>query len=99
LIEQKRSQPVTSDNHQERNCLTSQREIAKLGMLGALGVLVWTGMQRRRYTGLHLGAGVALLGFTLWHCSLYPNHRPHGAAHAQPAALPGQRGEPNGQAR
>jgi hypothetical protein len=42
-------------------------------VLVALGVLVWSGMQRprRRYLRLHSWTGIALIGFTLWHWSLY----------------------------
>ena len=51
----------------------TQRSIAKAGVLAALGVLVWTGMQRprRRYMPLHTWTGMALIGLTLWHWSLY----------------------------
>jgi hypothetical protein len=51
----------------------TQRTLAKAGVLVALGVLVWTGMQRprRRYMPLHTWTGMALIGFTLWHWSLY----------------------------
>jgi hypothetical protein len=53
--------------------IKTQRTLAKAGVLVALGVLVWTGMQRprRRYMPLHTWTGIALIGFTLWHWSLY----------------------------
>lgn len=75
--------PRTSD-------LPRQREQAKAGLAVSLGVLVATGFLGRGRDGtlnrtartLHLGAGLALVGFSYWHWSLY-----------QPSALPpGQRG-------
>jgi hypothetical protein len=53
--------------------IKTQRTLAKAGVLVALGVLVWTGMQRprRRYMPLHTWTGMALIGVTLWHWSLY----------------------------
>jgi hypothetical protein len=53
-----------------------RRTLAKAGMVVAMGTLTWTAMAGRsvlrRY---HPLAGVALLGFTAWHMSLY-QHRP-----------------------
>lgn len=38
----------------------------------SLGVLVWTAMARsRKVMRYHTLAGVALLGFTVWHLTLY----------------------------
>lgn len=49
-----------------------KRDLAKTGMLGAMGVLVLTGMRRAPGSrALHVWAGVALLGFTYWHSRLY----------------------------
>jgi hypothetical protein len=70
----------------------TQRTLAKTGVLVALGVLVWSGMQRprRRYMPLHTWTGVALIGLTLWHWSLY---LPRPERHAQ-ARRSGSRGGP-----
>jgi hypothetical protein len=67
--------------------IKTQRTLAKAGVLVALGVLVWTGMQRprRRYMPLHTWTGMALIGFTLWHWSLYLP-RPEKRARAPRAA-------------
>jgi len=53
--------------------IKTQRTLAKAGVLATLGILVWTGMQRprRRYMPLHTWTGMALIGLTLWHWSLY----------------------------
>ena len=53
--------------------LRGRRKVAKAGMLGSMGALVLTGLQRGRGAGpLHLWAGLALLDFTYWHSRLYP---------------------------
>lgn len=64
--------------------MKTQRTLAKAGVLVALGVLVWSGMQRprRRYMKLHSLTGIALIGFTLWHWSLY---MPRPEKRARPA--------------
>ncbi len=53
--------------------LSSRRSWAKVGMAVSLGTLVYSGFQGRKATGLHIGAGVALIGFSFWHYSLYPS--------------------------
>lgn len=56
-----------------KNGLQKKRTAAKVGMVGSLGLLVYSGM--RRAPGmrvLHIGAGVALLGLSYWHSRLYP---------------------------
>jgi hypothetical protein len=64
--------------------LKTQRKIAKAGVIASMGVLLWTGMQPRRlYRGLHIWAGMALLGVTLWHWSLYQPRAEKG--HSLPA--------------
>ena len=53
--------------------LQKKRAAAKAGMVGSLGALVYSGMRRAPgMRGLHVWAGVALLGFTYWHSRLYP---------------------------
>ncbi|PID73999.1 MAG: hypothetical protein CSB33_00865 [Desulfobacterales bacterium] len=52
---------------------TNARELAKLGLTTTLGVLVVTGFSSRSATArkLHVLAGGALLGLSLWHSMLY----------------------------
>ncbi len=78
----------------------TQRSLAKAGVLVALGVLVWSGMQRprRRYMRLHSWTGIALIGFTLWHWSLYmprPERRVRAAGDAA-AGAPRRLSSPRG---
>ncbi len=52
--------------------VTTQRTLAKTGMGISMGVLVWSAMARgRQALRYHTLAGVALLGFTVWHIALY----------------------------
>jgi len=52
--------------------LRNKREVAKWGMVGALGGLVLTGMLKGRTARKwHILAGVGLLGLTYWHQTLY----------------------------
>ncbi len=61
--------------------LVHQREQAKVGMAASLGLLVATGfLSRSRNVNqpgvqtLHLCAGVALVGFSYWHWTLYQSN-------------------------
>ncbi len=49
-----------------------QRKAAKIGMVGTLGVLTVSGLTDMAYKSkyVHAVAGVALLGFGLWHFCL-----------------------------
>lgn len=53
--------------------LEVQKEIAKVGMTVSMGITVATAfkMKNRKVKNLHVGAGVALVGFSLWHHLLY----------------------------
>ena len=53
--------------------LEVQKEIAKVGMTVSMGITVATAfkMKSRKVKNLHVGAGVALVGFSLWHHMLY----------------------------
>lgn len=63
--------PVQKTPRPNRSVVT-QRTVAKAGMSVSLGVLVWTAMTRsRKVMRYHTLAGVALLGFTVWHLTLY----------------------------
>lgn len=54
--------------------LLRQRSLAKTGMAAAMGALVLTGFLRGRNAGVaHVVAGVALLGLSYWHHTLYTN--------------------------
>ncbi len=48
------------------------KDLAKTGMAVSLGVLAWTGLNKcRRNKSLHTWAGIALVGFSVWHYRLY----------------------------
>lgn len=53
--------------------LDTQKEIAKIGMTASMGITVATSfnMKGKVMKNLHIGAGVALVGFSLWHHLLY----------------------------
>lgn len=64
-----------------KTSLKLQRGTAKAGMTSSLVVLTWTGFQRgRRYRRIHTWAGLAMIGFSVWHWWLYrPKRRPQKA--------------------
>lgn len=63
------ARPAKSEQARRRQ---AQRLAAKTGMAVAMGVLVWSAMAGRRVLRrYHPLAGVALLGFTVWHMGLY----------------------------
>ena len=53
--------------------LDTKKEIAKIGMTASMGITVATSfnMKNKVMKNLHVGAGVALVGFSLWHHLLY----------------------------
>ncbi len=52
--------------------IATQRTLAKTGMGLSMGVLVWSAMVRgRKAMRYHTLAGVAMLGFSVWHIALY----------------------------
>lgn len=53
--------------------LDTKKEIAKIGMTASLGVVTATSfyMKNKFMKNLHIGSGVALIGFSLWHHLLY----------------------------
>jgi len=56
--------------------LQTRRTLAKAGMTAAMGVLVWSAFAGRRILRrYHPVAGVALLGLTAWHMTLYQRPR------------------------
>jgi len=57
-----------------RERLLRSRSIAKTGMVAAMGALVLTGFLRGRNAKVaHVVAGVAVLGLSYWHHTLYSN--------------------------
>lgn len=60
--------------------LARQREMAKVGMVVSLTALVVTGFTGTHHHGpsrtIHLVSGAALVGFSLWHYSLYGRPAP-----------------------
>ncbi len=48
-----------------------QRELAKVGMVASMGTLLVTGFMGREASRLHIGSGLALIGFSYWHYRLY----------------------------
>ncbi|CUW41057.1 protein of unknown function [Magnetospirillum sp. XM-1] len=57
-----------------RERLMRSRSLAKTGMAAAMGALVLTGFLRGRNARVaHVVAGVALLGLSYWHHTLYAN--------------------------
>lgn len=64
---------LTPANKNRKNTsIATQRTLAKAGMGASLGVLVWSAMARgRTVMRYHTLAGVALLGFAVWHIALY----------------------------
>ncbi len=53
--------------------LDTKKEVAKIGMTASMAIVVGTsfGMKSKVMKNLHIGAGVALVGFSLWHHMLY----------------------------
>ena len=53
--------------------LETKKEIAKIGMTVSLGLTVGTALfwKVKKMKNLHTGAGMALVGFSLWHHLLY----------------------------
>ncbi len=56
---------------------STAKDLVKSGMVVSLSVLAWTALGRgRQNRALHTWAGVALVGFSVWHYNLYQPH--HG---------------------
>ena len=53
--------------------LDTKKELAKIGMTASMGITVVTSLYMKNKTMkyLHIGAGVALVGFSYWHHTLY----------------------------
>lgn len=53
--------------------LETKKEVAKIGMSASLAIVVGTSfaMKSKAMKTLHIGAGVALVGFSFWHHMLY----------------------------
>jgi uncharacterized membrane protein YebE (DUF533 family) len=69
---------------QRKKNLQASRTAAKVGMGASLGMLVYTGFKGgRKYMHTHTWAGMALLGFTLWHVYLYQPKRRSATRHVK----------------
>ena len=55
--------------------IKNQRELAKIGMVASMGTLLVTGFMGREASRLHVGSGLALIGFSYWHYRLYQPKR------------------------
>lgn len=67
------SSPMDSPAERRRSLLR-RRSAAKTCMAAAMGALVLTGFLKGRNARLaHVAAGVALLGLSYWHHTLYVN--------------------------
>ena len=53
-----------------------QRDIAKFGMVASMGTLLVTGFMGKEASRLHIGSGLALIGFSYWHYKLYQPQDP-----------------------
>lgn len=53
--------------------LDTKKELAKIGMTASMGITVATAffMKNKLMKNLHVIAGTALVGFSLWHHTLY----------------------------
>ncbi len=53
--------------------LDTKRELAKIGMTASMGITVVSGfyMKNKFMKNIHVAAGVALVGFCIWHHTLY----------------------------
>ncbi len=64
---------------------TSQREMAKIGLIASIGVLVLTGFSKTRSSRkVHLLAGGAMVGLSVWHHMLYAPARGDIPAYEDP---------------
>lgn len=53
-----------------------KQSLAKGGLIAALGTLAVTALVHGKASrGLHVAAGVALIGLSAWHHSLYPKKK------------------------
>jgi len=70
-----RTESMNELAQERRRSLKRKRGLAKWGMVGVLGVLALTGYVRRnpRIRLLHAATGVALMGLSYWHHTLYVN--------------------------
>lgn len=66
----------------DKTTAANHRALAKWGMAASMGALLVTGLMgprkgpgRRDLRNLHLWSGMALVGFSLWHYSLYQPKR------------------------
>lgn len=72
--------------------LDTKKEVAKIGMTASMAIVVGTsfGMKSKIMKNLHIGAGVALVGFSLWHHMLYQPSKKSSVKVAQEAITPSE---------
>lgn len=68
--------------------LDTKKEVAKIGMTASMAIVVGTsfGMKSKVMKNLHIGAGVALVGFSLWHHMLYQPAKKSSSKNSQEEA-------------
>lgn len=71
------AQKETERNPLAKFSLEQKREAAKIGMSASLLLTAGSALFLRNKTAkaVHTIAGVALVGFSLWHASLYPKSK------------------------
>ncbi len=71
-VTMKKTDEKTTNKPQPMGRRAADRELAKLGLSLALGTLILTGLSRTRASRkLHILAGGALIGLSVWHHMLY----------------------------
>ena len=56
----------------KKSDIRKKRDLAKVGMIVSMGSLVATGfLKGKAHKSLHVGSGLALIGFSYWHYTLY----------------------------
>lgn len=67
---------IKKDSVKKTSDISRKRSIAKYGMAVSMGLLVTTGlMDTKRSKAMHLVSGAGLIGFSVWHYSLYPTKK------------------------
>jgi|AGTN01.2.fsa_nt_gi hypothetical protein len=73
--------PIVTDSssvslHDRRVRRMRKQSLAKSGLIATLGTLTVTALVHGKLSrGVHVAAGIALLGLAAWHHSLYPQKK------------------------
>lgn len=72
---QRKESTIPTIRHQ-KNPIEAKRELVKIGMATSLFLTSGSAlfMKNKTAKAVHIGAGIALIGFCIWHASLYPQH-------------------------